>query len=256
VINILGIEHLKLAAIWVTRALLGTVAGFAMAAGPPTLGSRPIAELPESELVSAPVPHGTRSFSFNHGEILYSQWGTPTEDPVPFASPVLLLIASVGGLVLTFSPKIHPQRFALAMTTGVIAIGSLAFHDWMRESRAVDDGIVAWKNYDAVTAIQILEPYADRGNELAQDTVGSLYAYGQGVPRDRERARVLIRKARGREAPDSYLWIAKSFESGDGVAADPEETEAWYRIAADEGSAEAQQRLERKRSTGPSPSGR
>jgi TPR repeat protein len=142
----------------------------------------------------------------------------------------------------------------LAIALAIVAIGAFLVHRWMSEARAVDDGIVAWKNGDDERAIRMLEPYADGGNKLAQRTVGMAYAYGQGVTRDRARAHVLLRKALGSDAHSTYLWIAKSFENGgDGVVADPGEAREWYRIAADEGSVEAQERLKREESTNPLP---
>jgi TPR repeat protein len=48
----------------------------------------------------------------------------------------------------------------------------------------------------------------------------------------------------GSKALEMYLWIARSFENGDGVSKDPAEAMAWYRIAADEGSSQARSHLE------------
>ena len=67
---------------------------------------------------------------------------------------------------------------------------------------------------------------------------------------NRERAHALLRGATGVNAPEMYLWIAKSLENGEGVAKNPEESVAWYRIAAAEGSTEAKDYLKRRGESG------
>lgn len=139
--------------------------------------------------------------------------------------------------------------FAAVILLIVAGLGYVLFERWEREARAVDDGVVASKNGDYQTAITLLTPYAESGNKLAQRTIGMAYAYGQGVTRDRQRAHTLLQASQGEKAVSTYVWIAKSFESGDGVTADPAEAVAWYEIAANEGSAEARDHLQRMRET-------
>jgi TPR repeat protein len=112
-----------------------------------------------------------------------------------------------------------------------------------REGRAVDDGVVEFKKGNYETAVRMLTPYADKGNKAAELNVGIAYAFGLGVSRNRERAHALLRDSLGTRASDTYLWVAKSFETGDGVGRDTGEAVAWYRIAADDGSNEARERL-------------
>jgi TPR repeat protein len=112
-----------------------------------------------------------------------------------------------------------------------------------REDRAVDDGVVEFKKGNYESAIRMLTPYSDRGNKAAELNVGIACAFGLGVRRDRDRAHALFRHSLGLRARDTYLWIAKSFETGDGVAKDANEAMAWYRIAADDGSSEARDHL-------------
>jgi TPR repeat protein len=116
-----------------------------------------------------------------------------------------------------------------------------------REGRAVDDGVVEFKKGNYETAVRMLTPYADRGNKAAELNLGIAYAFGLGLHRNRDRAHALFRESLGARAPDTYLWVAKSFETGDGVGRDAEEAIAWYRIAANDGSKEALQLLQRLR---------
>jgi TPR repeat protein len=127
---------------------------------------------------------------------------------------------------------------------GVVAAAAVAYVALVhinREARAVEDGVVEFKKGNYVTAVRLLTPYADSGNKTAQLNVGISYALGLGVQRDREKAYSLLRHSTN--GNEMYVWIAKSLENGDGVAKDPAEAMTWYRIAADEGSAEAREYL-------------
>ena len=132
---------------------------------------------------------------------------------------------------------------------GIVGIAVLAAGGYFglqtikREQRAVDDGVVEFKNGNYASAVRMLAPYAERGNKTAEFNVGVAYAFGLGVSRDRERARGLLRDSLGSRAPETYLWVAKSFETGDGVTKDAKEAMAWYRIAADDGSSKAREHL-------------
>jgi uncharacterized protein len=136
-----------------------------------------------------------------------------------------------------------------AVTIGIVALGVLGVGGYFAlqvmkgDARAVDDGVVEFKKGNYESAVRMLTPYADRGNKAAELNVGIAYAFGFGVKRDRERARALLRNSLGARAQDMYLWVAKSFETGDGVAKDAQEAIAWYRIAADDGSSEARDHL-------------
>lgn len=107
------------------------------------------------------------------------------------------------------------------------------------ESREVDDGVVAFKKGEYEKAFGMLTPYAARGNRTAQLNVGLAYALGLGTARNRSKARELIQASMPDQSSGMFLWIARSFEKGDGVPRNPAEAEAWYRVAAESGNAEA-----------------
>jgi TPR repeat protein len=140
------------------------------------------------------------------------------------------------------------------MRTGSIIVGVVTFlavavgsysslQSLKRQAKSLEDGVVAYQKGDYPDAIKLLTPFAENGNKRAQRTLGLAYAYSEDERRDRQRAHTLLRTSLGPKAIDTYIAIAESFESGDDVAEDAEEALAWYRIAADEGSAEAQDRL-------------
>ena len=153
-----------------------------------------------------------------------------------------------------------------AATIGIAGVAVLAAGGYFglqtmkREARAVDDGVVEFKKGNYESAVRMLTPYADNGNKAAELNVGIAYAFGLGVSRSRERAHALFRHSLGSKSQDTCMWVAKSFETGDGVAKDMEEAIAWYRIAAEDGSIEAREHLKgigrRSQPAGPRPAGR
>jgi TPR repeat protein len=148
------------------------------------------------------------------------------------------------------------SRVTIVVLALLIAAGTAAY--WLvaridSEAKAVDNGVVEFKRGNYESAVRILSPYADRGNQAAQLNLGLAYAFGQGVSKDRDRARQLLKSALGAKSAEMYAWIAKSFEMGDGVAKDPTEATAWYHIAAEAGSSEAQEWLQRQALPSPRP---
>ena len=143
--------------------------------------------------------------------------------------------------------RIRIATAVVCITAIGASIAYFALEHIKHDARAVDAGVVEFKKGNYEAAIRILGPYADRGNERAEFNVGIAYALGLGVRRDRERAHAMLHRSMGPKALEMYTWLAKSFENGDGVAKDPAEAMAWYRIAADEGSDQARTRLEREK---------
>jgi uncharacterized protein len=138
------------------------------------------------------------------------------------------------------------RRVAGAAIVGVVVLaggGYFCLQAMKRETRAVDDGVVEFKKGNYESAIRMLTPYANRGNKAAELNLGIAYAFGLGTGRDRERAHALFRDSLGSRAKDTYLWVARSRETGDRVRKDAEEARAWYQTAANEGSTEAREHL-------------
>jgi TPR repeat protein len=78
------------------------------------------------------------------------------------------------------------------MCRGILLVG---FH-LVEQARERDAAVVAFKNGDWSTAAALLTALADRDDRNSQYLLGLLYAYGLGVPRDRDRARSFIVAAR------------------------------------------------------------
>lgn len=140
-------------------------------------------------------------------------------------------------------------------------------------------GLAAFKNKDYERAYQEWKAAADAGQAEAQFDLGVLYAKGLGVAQDLNEAAGWYRKsaaqgnaeaefalgqmyARGwgvpRDVADAIRWfdLANSVENdgpptdwmtieGFGMEQDPQQAAYWYRLAADNGHAEAQYYLSR-----------
>lgn len=110
------------------------------------------------------------------------------------------------------------------------------------------EGISALKAGDTSTALSKLTPFAESGNELAQRTIGEIYAYGEGIPVDVIQAGIWFRRAECRSAvPGAYEYtVSRNYLLGraDGpVRQSAERAAMWLQRAAEAGHREAQRVL-------------
>lgn len=133
-----------------------------------------------------------------------------------------------------------PQKKMMLSIACVLVIGGLGAWWLLRvrqEAANVDAGVVEFKKGNYADAARQLMPYAQRGNKTAELTLGIMYAFGNGVAKDRKRATELLDG--NEKAADLYFWIGQSFDKGDGVAENHNEAKAWYSLAAQAGNEEA-----------------
>jgi uncharacterized protein len=117
--------------------------------------------------------------------------------------------------------------FRLALPLVLVALGTKT-----AAAETLEDGLGAFGCEDSRTALRILEPYANNGNELAQYLIGTIYAEGRGgIPLDYDRA-VLWWKRAGRAGLLAELYDLK--------LKDPKSAAFWWRKAAESGDLEAQ----------------
>ena len=79
------------------------------------------------------------------------------------------------------------------LLTGVIVAVPLCFSSAL--AGALEDGVAAHERQDYATALRLFLPLADQGDVAAEFNLGSMYAYGEGVPRDFAEAGKWFRKA-------------------------------------------------------------
>lgn len=92
-------------------------------------------------------------------------------------------------------------------------------------------------------ALQQLKREADGGNETAQNSLGVMYAYGQGVPQDYAQAAQWYRKAANQGLAGAQFLLGALYEHGQGVPQRYIQAAQWYRKAANQGFHPAQNNL-------------
>lgn len=104
-------------------------------------------------------------------------------------------------------------------------------------------GTTAYEAHDFATALADFRLAAGRGDARAQFALGTMYAHGQGAPRDDAEAAKWIRlSAQGGFAPAQFLFGLMT-ELGDGVHGNSAAGAGWIRLAAQHGYAPAQFQL-------------
>jgi len=92
-------------------------------------------------------------------------------------------------------------------------------------------------------SVEYLWKLAERGDAVAQYTIGVLYRNGQGVAQDYAQALSWFRKAAYKGHESAQFSLGEMFENGRGTDRDLRAAAAWYRKAAKHGNAEAKRRL-------------
>jgi TPR repeat protein len=108
---------------------------------------------------------------------------------------------------------------------------------------AYEDASTAYKKGDYATALRLIRPLAEQGVAEAQDKLGLMYEYGQGVPKDYAAAMGWYRKAAEQGLAGAQYALGFIYENGQGVPQDGAAAASWYRKAAVRGFAKAQNNL-------------
>jgi TPR repeat protein len=111
---------------------------------------------------------------------------------------------------------------------------------WFQMAGAVRNGLKAYNSSDFATALRIFRPLAERGEILAEYTIGLMYANAQGVPQDYAEALKWHRKAAEQGEARAQFSVGVMYFKGLGTAKDPAEAFKWYLRAANQGEPTAQ----------------
>ena len=132
-------------------------------------------------------------------------------------------------------PSLQVTLFALIMC--ILTVG-LTRADYQA-------GLDAYERGDYETALQEFQPLAESGNPQAQFYLGRMYARGDGVPQDDEKAAKLYKKAAEGGDTIAQFVLGIWYEKGRGVPKDKGEAVKWYCKAAQQGSDLAWYKLSR-----------
>ena len=111
------------------------------------------------------------------------------------------------------------------------------------QADAFRDGVVAYQQQKYQQALDIWLPLAEAGHVLAQTLVGSMYAYGEGVPENNVEAFKWFSKAAHSGSAQAQYNLAILYEKGFGTTKDTNQARKWYKAAADQGRKDAAARL-------------
>jgi uncharacterized protein len=111
----------------------------------------------------------------------------------------------------------------------------------------------AWANFQAgedaylredyETALSEWRPLAEQGHAEAQNMMGYMYRFGEGLPQDFEQARQWYRRAADRGNATAQNNLGAMYRQGLGVPQDYHEAFRWFRRAAEQGNGGAQNHL-------------
>lgn len=95
------------------------------------------------------------------------------------------------------------------------------------------------KNRDYQVELTTVEPAAQSGTASAQNRLGEMYEFGQGVERDPRTAFQWYQKAAAQGLVAGQHNVARSYNFGTGVKQDFATAEKWYLKAAEQGHTQA-----------------
>ncbi len=114
-------------------------------------------------------------------------------------------------------------------------------------------GVPAWGNFlageeaylreDFARALEEWRPLAEKGHAEAQNMLGYMYRYGQGVSQDFEQARHWYRLAADQGHAVAQNNLGAMYRQGLGVPQDYQEALRWFRRSAEQGNGGAQNHL-------------
>ena len=98
----------------------------------------------------------------------------------------------------------------------------------------------AQANIDTIERrLAALQGEAEHGEAKSQVQLGTLYATGNGVPHDPERAMTWYRKAAEQGNTEGAYRLGLGYAEGKGADKDDKQAVSWYRKAAEQGNAQA-----------------
>ncbi len=106
-----------------------------------------------------------------------------------------------------------------------------------------DSGENAYLREDFETAFREWEPLAYQGNVEAQNMLGFMYRWGQGVDQDFSKAQEWYRRAADHGYPTAQNNLGLVFRYGLGVPKDFQQAFQWFLRAAEQGNAAGQNHL-------------
>lgn len=106
---------------------------------------------------------------------------------------------------------------------------------WLRSMASVgplSDGFTANNRGDYATALRCWRPFAERGDAVAQNSLGFMYDKGRGVLQDYDQAVYWFRMAAEQGFSEAQYNLGYMYDNGCGVPQDCVQAHIWYNLAA------------------------
>ena len=127
-------------------------------------------------------------------------------------------------------------RFPIVLVLSIICLAAPAWADGQA-------GVDAYKRGDYATALRQWQPLAEQGDAGAQFYLGTLYAFGRGVPQDYAKARQWFEQAAAHGDVRAQNNLGTLYRDGQGGPHDYAAARQWFEKAAAQGVAEPQYNL-------------
>ncbi|MDX1487963.1 MAG: tetratricopeptide repeat protein, partial [Acidiferrobacterales bacterium] len=116
-------------------------------------------------------------------------------------------------------------------------LSTLIFILWLSSpaGASFDEGLAAYNRGDYTTAVREWRPLAAQGDADAQNKLGFMYYFGQGVPQDYAEALNWYRRAAEQGFAYAQFSLGFMYAKGQGVPKDYAEAVKWSRKAAEQG---------------------
>lgn len=103
---------------------------------------------------------------------------------------------------------------------------------WAPLEKGTDVAWLAYQKGEFPKAVPIFARLAKLGHPVAEWLMGNIYFFGQGIPKDYTKSRVMFEAAADQGYFAAFAPIAQMYQQGLGVPADPSKSYYWYNIAA------------------------
>ena len=107
----------------------------------------------------------------------------------------------------------------------------------------LEDGNAAYQEKAYAKAAELWQPLAEKGDAIAQYSLGTLYAEGTGVERNDATAFMWFRRAANQGNAAAQYNVGASYAVGTGVERSDADAAKWFQRAADQGMPFAQLNL-------------
>ncbi len=127
------------------------------------------------------------------------------------------------------------QHFATVIGSAVLAASLLSAASYAApsiEEGSIEKCVTAYnKGVDHLEVLIVCRTLAEQGVSHAQNVLGEIYMYGEGISQDFDEAAKWFRLAAEQHHRRAQFMLGVLYWSGDGVPQDYEKAVKWFRLA-------------------------